>query len=73
MKFTYNGKSFDLDLYTDETWLWDNRNKGMVILECELSDPDEKVELPPFIKVFEEVTGNPNFSNYNLALKPKHQ
>lgn len=43
-------------------------NEGLVIAELELSNKDEKVNLPPWIG--EEVTGEVNYYNANLITNP---
>lgn len=39
--------------------------QGLVVAEIEVTTPDEKYPLPPFVG--EEVTGNPRYYNSNLA------
>lgn len=39
--------------------------EGLTVAEIELSDPDEHVDLPPFIG--KEVTGDPRYYNSSLA------
>ena len=55
--FEENGHGFELDVYQD---------RALVILEVEVSDMVNSITLP---KGFEcvEVTGNPKYSNYELA------
>lgn len=45
---------------------------GLVLLEVELDDPDEVPDLPPSIAahVVREVSTEPAYANYNLALRP---
>ncbi len=43
-------------------------NEGLVVAEVELSDPDERFDIPPWIG--EEVTGDPRFFNANLIAHP---
>ena len=60
--FEYDGLTYELDLFKDDL-------KGLAILEVELKDIDQKIDLPPFLKIEKEVTGNKNYNNYNLASK----
>lgn len=57
--FIANEKLFEVDVYPQ----W----KKTCILEIELSDREENVILPSFIKVIEEVTGNRAYSNASMA------
>ena len=48
------------------------RCRGLLLLETfttELSAADALSRLPPFLNVYKDVTGDPAFSMYNLALK----
>ena len=48
------------------------RCHGLILLETfttELSSADVINRLPPFLKAYKDVTGDPAFSMYNLALK----
>lgn len=58
--FLYSGKQFELDEFV-------NPHTGMKILEIELDSENDPVELPPFIKVIQEITTDPAYSNWNLA------
>jgi CYTH domain-containing protein len=60
--FNYNDQIFELDIFTGPL-------KGLVILEIELKNKDDVVEMPPFLEVIEEVTGDKRFSNFSLAKK----
>jgi len=42
--------------------------QGMIVMEIEKTEEDTAVFLPPYLDECEEVTGNAEFSNYNLAL-----
>jgi hypothetical protein len=48
-----------------------SRCRGLILLETftTLPLPELSLNLPPFLKVVKEVTGDPAFSMYNLALK----
>jgi len=60
--FKYNDQVFELDVFKGPL-------KGLAILEIELKDKNQKIELPPFLKVIEEVTKDKRFNNFNLADK----
>lgn len=58
-------KEFELDLFHGQ-------NEGLAILEIELgeaSDLNEMIILPEFLEVIREITGEEEYSNYNLAKK----
>ncbi len=60
--FKYNDQIFELDVFKGPL-------KGLAILEIELKDKDQKVELPPFLSIIEEVTDDKRFNNFSLADK----
>jgi adenylate cyclase len=60
--FDYNDQVFELDVFKGAL-------KGLVILEIELENKNQEVELPPFLKIIEEVTKDERFNNFNLASK----
>lgn len=51
----------EIDIYP----FWQDR----AIAEIEVKDAAERVELPPFLHLFREVTGDPRYKNVNLALQ----
>ena len=55
----YKGKIFEVDIYPE----W----KKTCILEVELNSRDEMVEMPPFIRIIKEVTGDKSYSNAGMA------
>ena len=55
----YRGHNFELDVYP----FWSDR----ATLEVELSSEEEAFELPPFLEVIKEVTGDPAYLNSHLA------
>jgi CYTH domain-containing protein len=64
--FKWHDQVFELDLFKGHL-------KGLAILEIELGDKDDKVELPPFLRVIQEVTKDKRFTNFSLAdKKMKH-
>jgi CYTH domain-containing protein len=60
--FKWHDQVFELDLFKGHL-------KGLAIMEIELEDKDDKVELPPFLKVLKEVTKDKRFTNFSLADK----
>lgn len=60
--FIWRGQFFELDTYHGQL-------EGLVVLETKGIAEQEDVNFPPFIRVVSEVTGNPTYLNYNLALK----
>ena len=50
---------FEIDVYPE----WDNQ----AIMEIELSDENEEIKIPSFIKVYKEVTDNDEYKNANMA------
>lgn len=60
--FKWHDQVFELDLFKGHL-------KGLAILEIELNDKDDKVELPPFLRVIKEVTKDKRFTNFSLADK----
>ena len=60
--FIWKGQFFELDTYLDA-------NSGLQILETKGIVDHESVNIPPFLEVMEDITGNTKYYNYNLALK----
>lgn len=60
--FIWKGQFFELDTYLDA-------NSGLQILETKGIVDHELVNIPPFLEVMEDITGNTKYYNYNLALK----
>lgn len=57
--FVYKSQYFEIDLY--------DFSNDKAILEIELTNENNIVELPSFIKVIKEVTDDQNYWNYSLA------
>lgn len=57
--FIYQNQYFELDVYPD----WNDE----AILEIELTTENQKVTIPDWIEVLEDVTTNPDYKNCNLA------
>ena len=60
--FKFKDQTFELDVFKDYL-------QGLIILEIELKDKDQKVHLPPYLKVIKEVTEEDKFNNYHLSDK----
>ncbi len=56
----YKGHTWEIDVF-------EGRHKGLVLAEVELKSVDEFVDIPDWVG--EEVTGNPQYYNSNLAKK----
>lgn len=57
----FQGFRWELDVFEGE-------NAGLVVAELELSSPDEKFPLPPWLGA--EVSSDPRYANSNLARNP---
>lgn len=60
--------------YAGHTWeidVFEGDNLGLTVAEVELSDPDEALELPPWIG--REVSDDPRYLNANLVRRPYRQ
>lgn len=55
----YKNQYFEIDIYPF--------CKDKALMEIELASEDESVQLPDFIKVIKEVTGDKQYSNYTIA------
>ncbi len=60
--FIWRGQYFEIDTFHEPI---DN----LVILETKGVGSQEEVNFPPFIRVIKDVTGNPDYYNYNIALR----
>lgn len=58
--FVYNDQYFELDVFMEP-------RPGLCVLEIELTEENDKLELPPFLDVEREITGDPTYSNYGIA------
>ena len=57
--FIYDGQLFEIDVY--------GRWKSTAMMEAELESREQTVNIPPFIKIIREVTGNRSYSNASMA------
>lgn len=57
--FIYKNQYFELDAYSF--------SEEYALLEIKINDIDEEVELPPFIKLVKDVTGDKNYRNSSIA------
>lgn len=60
--FIWKGQYFELDAF-------EAPRADLMILETKGIGKQESVKFPPFIHVVEDITGNTNYYNYNIALK----
>lgn len=60
--FLHQNQYFELDFFNHPTNL-----KNLIVLEIELTEENDKIEIPDWIKIKREVTGDPTYSNFNLA------
>ncbi|MDP3726564.1 MAG: AAA family ATPase [bacterium] len=61
--FPYEHQYFEMDCFLEPY-------KNLWLLEIELTEEQQEIKLPPFIRIIKEVTGDPMFSNRELAKKP---
>jgi CYTH domain-containing protein len=64
--FKFRDQCFELDVFKGAL-------SGLAILELELEDKAQEVELPPFLRVMNEITSDRRFTNFSLANKKLHQ
>ena len=60
--FIWNGQYFEIDSFHSPV---DN----LVMLQTKGVERQETVNFPPFLRVIADVTGNPQYYNYNIALR----
>lgn len=60
--FIWKGQYFELDSFSAPV-------SNLMILETKGIAEHEEVNFPPFVKVKEDITGNTQYYNYNLALR----
>lgn len=60
--FIWRGQFFQIDTFYTPV-------NNLVLLETKGVAEQESVNFPPFIKVIKDVTGNPEYYNYNIALR----
>ena len=58
--FLYKNQYFELDRFLEP-------RRGLWILEIELMEENEPVDLPPFLDIEKEVTGDSAYSNYEIS------
>lgn len=66
--FLVNNQYFQMDIYKEPSH---PRCKGLILLETYTSLTGDKLKsiLPKFLKIVKEVTGQPDYSMFNLSLK----
>ena len=62
---SYNNQYFEIDIYP----FWNDK----AIVEIELSSENQKIDLPPFLDIIEEVTDNLDYRNSEIAKKIKKE
>ena len=60
--FIWRGQYFEIDTFHEPI-------DGLTLLETKGVAKQESVNFPPFLRVVEEVTGNRQYYNYNIALR----
>jgi CYTH domain-containing protein len=60
--FIWRGQYFEIDTFHEPV-------SNLMILQTRGVVQQEDVNFPPFIKVLEDITGNKQFYNYNIALR----
>ena len=60
--FIWKGQFFEIDTFQEPI-------NNLVMMETKGVTEQETVNFPPFVKVLEDVTGNPKYLNYNIALR----
>ena len=60
--FIWRGQFFQIDTFHEPI-------NNLVLLETKGVAQQENVNFPPFLRVIEDVTGNPQYYNYNIALR----
>lgn len=58
--FDYKDQCFELDVFKEHL-------RGLLILEIELKNKNQKVHLPPYLKIIREITEEEEFNNFNLS------
>ncbi|OHA07430.1 MAG: hypothetical protein A2934_05575 [Candidatus Sungbacteria bacterium RIFCSPLOWO2_01_FULL_47_10] len=77
--FAWSNQYFEADVFCEPTYsrmiaalcedgISFNPSRPIVRLEVELTDENDRLEIPPFIEVIKEVTGDDRYSNSSLAL-----
>lgn len=60
--FIWKGQFFEIDTFIEPV-------DDLVMMETKGVTEQETVNFPPFVRVIEDVTGNPRYLNYNIALR----
>ncbi len=56
----YDGQRFEIDCYPF--------SESLATMELELSDTEQEIRVPPFVRIIKEVTGDKDYSNARLAV-----
>ncbi|MBX4189961.1 AAA family ATPase [Candidatus Parcubacteria bacterium] len=73
--FVWNHQRFELDVFQTPT-RYDLTPRGcnqLMLMEVELINENDKVDLPPQVKIINEVTLDKRYSNANIAKKRKYR
>lgn len=63
--FVWKNQYFELDIF-----IAPKRLQGLILLEIELTEENDKVDLPGWLRPLNEVTNDPKYINENLAKRP---
>ena len=59
--FIWKGQFFEIDTFIEPV-------NNLIMMQSKGVGEQETINFPPFVKVIEDVTGNPKYLNYNIAL-----
>jgi CYTH domain-containing protein len=62
LRFIFEDQTFELDVILSPL------TRSCLILELQIESEDQKIILPPFVRVVREVTGERAYTNANIAL-----
>jgi CYTH domain-containing protein len=62
LRFVFKDQTFELDVILSPP------ARSCLILELQIESEDQKITLPPFVRVAREVTGERAYTNANIAL-----
>jgi len=62
--YPYKGHTFEINIFKDILFSWEDTNQELILMELELSDKDELFSLPDF--AWKEVTYNEMYYGWNL-------
>jgi len=62
LRFVFGGQTFELDVIRSPS------ARSCLILELQIESEDQKITLPPFVRIDREVTGEQAYTNADIAL-----